>query len=143
MIATGAEDSDIQYGSYGLDQCLALVREAIDRGGGLDPPPSDDWLVGWGVALGMIDTVPPGGHFSESSAALREDGSYELIVGTAEFGNGTNTVHRQIAATVLGAAMDCIHVRQSDTDHGGHDTPKKEICCSMANATSRRQEITR
>jgi putative selenate reductase molybdopterin-binding subunit len=122
MIATGTEESDVLYGSYGLDQCLALVKDAIDRGGGLDAPLSDDWLVGQGAALGMIDTVPPGGHFSEASVKLREDGTYELVVGTAEFGNGTNTVHRQIAATVLGATMDSIHVLQSDTDHGGHDT---------------------
>jgi putative selenate reductase molybdopterin-binding subunit len=122
MISTGgAEGADVQYGSYGLDQCLALVKEALDRDG-RDPPPSPDWLVGQGIALGMIDTVPPGGHFSDASAALREDGSYELTVGTAEFGNGTNTVHRQIASTVLSATMDSIHVRQSDTDHGGHDT---------------------
>ena len=122
MIATGTEENDVQYGSYGLDQCLALVKDAFDRGGGLDPPPAGDWLIGQGVALGMIDTVPPGGHFSTSSAALRDDGSFELVVGTAEFGNGTNTVHRQIAATVLGTTIDNIHVLQSDTDHGGHDT---------------------
>jgi putative selenate reductase molybdopterin-binding subunit len=123
MISTGTDEGhDVRYGSYGLDQCLTLVKDAMDRGGGLEPPPSGDWLVGQGTALGMIDTVPPGGHFSEASAALREDGNYELIVGTAEFGNGTNTVHRQIAATVLGATMASIHVLQSDTDHGGHDT---------------------
>ena len=50
------------------------------------------------------------------------DGSFELVVGTAEFGNGTATVHRQIAATVLGAQPDSIMLSQSDTDHGGHDT---------------------
>ena len=32
MISTGAaEGADVQYGSYGLDQCLALVKEALDR----------------------------------------------------------------------------------------------------------------
>ena len=123
MISTGGEEGhDVKFGSYGLDQCLGLVKEALDRGGGLDPPQSDDWLVGQGVALGMIDTVPPGGHMSDSVMALREDGGYDLIVGTAEFGNGTSTVHRQIAATVLGATVDNIHLRQSDTDNGGHDT---------------------
>jgi CO/xanthine dehydrogenase Mo-binding subunit/aerobic-type carbon monoxide dehydrogenase small subunit (CoxS/CutS family) len=123
MISTGSDEGhDVRYGSYGLEQCLALVKDAIERGGGIEPPSSDDWLVGQGIALGMIDTVPPGGHFSDTTAALREDGSYEFVVGTAEFGNGTSTVHRQIAATVLGAAVPSIHVRQSDTDNGGHDT---------------------
>jgi putative selenate reductase molybdopterin-binding subunit len=123
MVSTGSDEGhDAQYGSYGLDQCLTLVKDALERGGGLEPPSSDDWLVGQGVALGMIDSVPPGGHFSNSGAALCSNGSYELTVGTAEFGNGTDTVHRQIAATVLGAAMDSIHLKQSDTDNGGHDT---------------------
>jgi hypothetical protein len=122
MIATGTEEPDVQYGSYGLDQCLDLVKSALDHDGGIEAPQSEDWLVGRGVALGMIDTIPPGGHFSETKAALREDGDYEFVVGTAEFGNGTNTVHRQIAATVLGAPIESIHLRQSDTDNEGHDT---------------------
>ncbi len=123
MVSTGSEEGhDVEYGSYGLDQCLTLVNDALDRGGGLPPPASTDWLVGQGIALGMIDTVPPFGHIADARAALREDGGYALVVGTAEFGNGTSTVHRQIAANVLGAAMEAIQVSQSDTDNGGHDT---------------------
>jgi putative selenate reductase molybdopterin-binding subunit len=53
---------------------------------------------------------------------LRDDGGFELTVGTAEFGNGTSTVHRQIAATALATTVDQIVLRQSDTAHGGHDT---------------------
>ena len=54
--------------------------------------------------------------------ALRDDGGFELTVGTAEFGNGTATVHRQIAATALATTVDRIVLKQSDTAHGGHDT---------------------
>jgi CO/xanthine dehydrogenase Mo-binding subunit len=122
MISTSLEETDVVYGSYGLDQCLTMVEEAMKRPGGIDPPPSPDWLVGEGVALGMIDTVPPGGHFSDANLTLRDDGTYELVVGTAEFGNGTATVHRQLAATVLSAKPEKIMLLQSDTDHGGHDT---------------------
>ena len=122
MISTSLEETDVVYGSYGLDQCLTLVEEAMKRPGGIDPPASPDWLVGEGMALGMIDTVPPGGHFSDANLSLRHDGIYELVVGTAEFGNGTATVHRQIAATVLGTKPEKIVLKQSDTDHGGHDT---------------------
>ncbi len=123
MISTGSDEGhDVQYGSYGLDQCLTLVRDALDRGGGLPAPPSEDWLTGQGIALGMIDTAPPFGHIADAGVALRDDGTFKLVVGTAEFGNGTSTVHRQIAATVLGAAMEAVEVLQSDTDNGGHDT---------------------
>jgi len=58
---------------------------------------SADWLIGEGIALTMIDTVPPDGHIADATISLREDGGFELTVGTAEFGNGTSTVHRQIA----------------------------------------------
>jgi CO/xanthine dehydrogenase Mo-binding subunit/aerobic-type carbon monoxide dehydrogenase small subunit (CoxS/CutS family) len=120
MISIGAPDDDVEYGSYGLDQCLALVEDAMANGGLASPGPS--WLVGEGIALGMIDTIPPHGHLAEARVTLGDDGTYELDVGTAEFGNGTTTVHAQIAAAVLGTTVSRVRVRQSDTDHIGHDT---------------------
>jgi len=116
-----SEFHDALYGSYGLDQCLDLVERAMAA----DAPRntlSADWLIGAGIALSMLDTVPPAGHFSDSKIMLRDDGGFELTVGTAEFGNGTSTVHRQIAATALATTVDRIILRQSDTAHGGHDT---------------------
>ena len=112
---------DVFYGSYGLDQCLDLVERAMAMS---EPRPnlSADWLIGDGIALTMIDTVPPAGHFADCAISLREDGGFDLTVGTAEFGNGTSTVHRQIAATALATTVDRIRLKQSDTAHGGHDT---------------------
>ncbi|MCA1524746.1 molybdopterin-dependent oxidoreductase [Bradyrhizobium yuanmingense] len=116
-----SEYHDVLYGSYGLDQCLDLVERAMQ----VDSPQpalSPDWLIGDGIALTMIDTVPPAGHFADATIALNDDGGFDLTVGTAEFGNGTSTVHRQIAATTLATTVERIHLRQSDTAHGGHDT---------------------
>jgi putative selenate reductase molybdopterin-binding subunit len=117
----GYGESDVLYGSYGLDQCLDLVERAMQA----DAPTPDlsaEWLIGDGIALTMIDTVPPDGHIADSVIALADDGSFELTVGTAEFGNGTSTVHRQIAATALATTVDRIRLKQSDTANGGHDT---------------------
>ena len=116
-----SEYHDVLYGSYGLDQCLDLVERAM-AADAPTPKLSEDWLTGDGIALTMIDTVPPAGHFADCSILLREDGGFDLTVGTAEFGNGTATVHRQIAATALATTVDRIRLRQSDTAHGGHDT---------------------
>jgi CO/xanthine dehydrogenase Mo-binding subunit len=116
----GKHYDDIEIGSYGLDQCLDLVERAMQADTKHDL--SNDWLIGDGIALTMIDTVPPEGHIAEVVIAIRDDGDYDLIVGTAEFGNGTATVHRQIAATTLGCTVEQIHLRQSDTRNGGHDT---------------------
>ncbi|MBE3001693.1 molybdopterin-dependent oxidoreductase [Nocardiopsis sp. HNM0947] len=122
MSALHEDEEDVEYGSYGLDQMLRTLRAAQDDPGanGVEPPPG--WLVGQGMSVCMIDTVPPRGHFADAEVTLLPDGRYALAVGTAEFGNGTTTVHRQIAATVLGTTADRIVVSQSDTDVVGHDT---------------------
>ncbi|MCJ2104009.1 molybdopterin-dependent oxidoreductase [Methylobacterium sp. E-041] len=169
MVSTSLEPHDVEYGSYGLDQCLDLAERAMAAPGG-DPAP-EGWRVGEGMAMAMIDTIPPRGHFSDARIRLslsgpsdrgsllpggegqgegrglsgasssltpalhrtgegvrRGDGDpsdgavYELLVGTAEFGNGTTTVHAQIAAAALGTAPDRIRIRASDTDAVGHDT---------------------
>ncbi|WP_280347916.1 molybdopterin cofactor-binding domain-containing protein [Nocardia neocaledoniensis] len=120
---TGAEidESDLTFGSYGLDQCLDTAQRALRRGNGVTAP-GPDWRVGDGMAVAMIATVPPRGHHADATAALCADGMYEIGVGTAEFGNGTTTVHAQLAATALATAADRIRVRQADTDVVGHDT---------------------
>jgi putative selenate reductase molybdopterin-binding subunit len=121
MLSPGHRESDVLYGSYGLDQCIDLVERAMQA----ETPNADlspDWLVGEGIALTMINTVPPDGHIADTTIALRDDGTFDLTVGTAEFGNGTSTVHRQIAASALATTVDQFRLRQSDTANGGHDT---------------------
>jgi putative selenate reductase molybdopterin-binding subunit len=118
VTALGPEH-DLSIGSYGLDQCLAVLDDAEESP--VDGVP-EGWLVGSGSALAMIATGPPGGHLAEARATVLADGTYELAVGTAEFGNGTTTVHRQLAATALGTTADRVSVRQSDTDLVGHDS---------------------
>ncbi|MDQ0677057.1 putative selenate reductase molybdopterin-binding subunit [Arthrobacter pascens] len=128
MLSTHPDpEEDVLYGSYGLDQCTRLVRDALERGreryraAGLNQP-GPDWAVGEGTALSMIDTVPPRGHFAHSKLRLLPDGTYQADVGTAEFGNGTTTVHAQLAATALFTVASRVAVRQSDTDLIEHDT---------------------
>jgi CO/xanthine dehydrogenase Mo-binding subunit len=129
IVADSDEPTDLRFGSYGLDQCLDLVDAALRRqpGPGSGPGPAPDepgppWLTGAGVAAAMIATVPPRGHFADASVTREPDGRFTVRVGTAEFGNGTATVHTQIAATVLGVEPGRIVLRQSDTDVVGHDT---------------------
>jgi putative selenate reductase molybdopterin-binding subunit len=120
--ASEALEHDVDTSSNGLEQCLGLVQEAMQRRQDTDRDPPDGWLTGEGAALTMIHTVPPRGHVSHSRIGLRDDGEYDLAFGTAEFGNGTSTVHRQLAATALCTTVERIRFRQSDTANGGHDT---------------------
>lgn len=113
-------DGDLEYGSYGLDQCLDLVEDALATGRGGSVP--DGWTEGRGLALAMIATIPPRGHFTHAKVSVDADGDFVVDVGTAEFGNGTTTVHAQLAATELGVPVDRVRVRPSDTATAGYDT---------------------
>ncbi|WP_072395184.1 molybdopterin cofactor-binding domain-containing protein [Hyphomicrobium sp. CS1GBMeth3] len=121
MLAYNEHPHDVEFGSYGLDQCLDLAERALAR----DPGPTVDpskWQTGEGMAIGMLDTIPPRGHHANVEARLVADGAYEIATGTAEFGNGTTTVHAQLAATALNTDVGRIRVVQSDTDKSGYDT---------------------
>nr|WP_314141733.1 molybdopterin cofactor-binding domain-containing protein [uncultured Rhodococcus sp.] len=120
IVAAHHEGDDLQFGSYGLDQCIDLAEAALRRGNDEHAPAG--WKVGEGMAVAMIATIPPRGHRAETSVALLPEGRYEIRVGTAEFGNGTTTVHTQIAASELGTSVDRIGVDQSDTDSVTYDT---------------------
>jgi CO/xanthine dehydrogenase Mo-binding subunit len=122
VVTSPGEESDLIYGSYGLDQCLDLVEAKLALPDILVAPPGDNWKVGSGMALAMIATMPPRGHFADTSVALLADGSYEIAVGTAEFGNGTTTVHGQLVADALNTTVDRIRITQSDTDVARYDT---------------------
>jgi CO/xanthine dehydrogenase Mo-binding subunit/aerobic-type carbon monoxide dehydrogenase small subunit (CoxS/CutS family) len=122
MIALSTEQDDVRIGSYGLDQCLDLVEAALASGRGEAVPAEPGWRCGTGIAASMLDSAPPDGHRAQSRIAERPGGGYTLRVGTPEFGNGTATVHRQLAAQVLGVDVTDIELLQSDTDLVGHDS---------------------
>ncbi|WP_306310865.1 molybdopterin-dependent oxidoreductase [Streptomyces hydrogenans] len=115
------EEEDLYIASYGLDQCLSVVRKAMAEDRSAEDAP-EGWLVGQGTGMAMIATGPPGGHYADARVSLLEDGTYDIAVGTAEFGNGTTTVHEQITAGALNTTEDRLAVRQSDTDVVRHDT---------------------
>jgi CO/xanthine dehydrogenase Mo-binding subunit/aerobic-type carbon monoxide dehydrogenase small subunit (CoxS/CutS family) len=119
LVVDADEVSDLDMNGYGLDQCLDLVERALS-----DPAPTPEpgWQVGTGMALAMIATMPPRGHFADTRITLLPDGRYELHVGTAEFGNGTTTVHGQLVATALNTTVERMVIRQSDTDVARYDT---------------------
>jgi CO/xanthine dehydrogenase Mo-binding subunit/aerobic-type carbon monoxide dehydrogenase small subunit (CoxS/CutS family) len=111
---------DIAYdGDHGAGQVLDLVASALASS---SDSAEEGWLLGEGTALAMIATIPPRGHYADAVVRRLPDDRYEVEVGTAEFGNGSTTVHAQLAAAALGTTPDRIHIRQSDTDVAGHDT---------------------
>jgi putative selenate reductase molybdopterin-binding subunit len=121
LLAIDDHPDDVAFSEDGVNQCIDLVDEALrlnDSGSGLGA----DWLIGSGAATSLHETAPPTDHISNAWATLRDDGVYEIAVGTVEFGEGTSTAHVQIAATQLGTTPSRIHLVQSDTDRTGFDT---------------------
>jgi putative selenate reductase molybdopterin-binding subunit len=124
-LVSGQEGEAPQIGSYGLDQCLDAVERSLASSRDDPSPPADGrhWKIGEGVAAAMLHTTPPGGHRAIATLEELGGGGYLLTVGTAEFGNGTTTVHQQLAADALGTTPDRIAIRQSDTAATGiYDT---------------------
>jgi putative selenate reductase molybdopterin-binding subunit len=121
LLAIGDHPDDVEFGEDTLSKCIDLVDAALVRSGN-GYVLGDDWLVGTGTAISIHETAPPTDHVSECWATLRDDCTYEIAVGTVEFGEGTSTAHVQMAATALGTTPSRIHLVQSDTDRTGFDT---------------------
>jgi putative selenate reductase molybdopterin-binding subunit len=116
---------DVAFTEDGLRKCIDLVDAALrhtDNHTDNGRPLGAEWLVGTGTASSLHETAPPTEHISEAWATLRDDGVYEIAVGTVEFGEGTSTAHVQIAAEQLGTTPARVHLVQSDTDRNGFDT---------------------
>lgn len=122
LVVTHVEGDDIGFASYGLDQCLDLTQEALARGSGLPAPEGPGWSTGEGMAVAMIATLPPRGHFSEATVTVDAEGILTVGVGTSEFGNGTTTVHTQLVSSAFAASADRVRIRQSDTAAARYDT---------------------
>jgi len=120
LVNGSGEYVDVNTSSVGVYDCLDLVEKALSSGRGEAAP--SGWATGTGIAVAMLDTIPPGGHPGASRVAERADGRYAAFVGTAEFGNGTTTIHRQLVASVLGCPPADVLIFSSDTDRSGHDT---------------------
>lgn len=121
LLAFDKHPDDVTFTENGLTSCIDVVESALQRsadGNALGP----EWLTGTGAASSIHETAPPTEHLSEAWATLRDDGRYEIAVGTVEFGEGTSTAHVQIAAAALATTPSRVHLVQSDTDRTGFDT---------------------
>jgi CO/xanthine dehydrogenase Mo-binding subunit/aerobic-type carbon monoxide dehydrogenase small subunit (CoxS/CutS family) len=116
------DPSDVDFGSYGLEECMDRVEDALKSGRGMPKPEGDEWLEGTGSALAMLECGPPTEHRSGAEMRLLADGRYHLAVGSTEMGNGSVTSHRQIAAEVLGTRAGRIDIVNADTDLAPYDT---------------------
>ena len=121
MVSLSEEASDAEIGSYGLDQCVDIVRGALARGNGVTAPDGDDWLIGRGIAYAMHDTAPHGASLRGPHQSV---GRRNLRAGYRHGGVRQRHHHPACAdhATTLGTTVSRVHIVQSDTDRTGFDT---------------------
>jgi putative selenate reductase molybdopterin-binding subunit len=103
------------------DECVAQALRAIGWERRNDPrwkqpPDRPNIRRGIGFALCMQATAIPNLDMGSASIKMNDDGSFNLLVGATDLGTGADTVLAQIAAEVLGVAVDDIIVYAADTD---------------------------
>ncbi|MDP3040789.1 MAG: molybdopterin-dependent oxidoreductase, partial [Deltaproteobacteria bacterium] len=59
-----------------------------------------------------------GGDPSQAQIRLKPDGTFDLLVGAVDIGQGSKTILWQIAADELGVPLEAITVNNFDTDIG-------------------------
>jgi CO/xanthine dehydrogenase Mo-binding subunit len=116
------EASDLTMGSYGLDQCVDAVEKGLKSRRGRKKPEGADWLEGSGMAMAMLDCVPPTEQRSGAEVALLPDGSYHFAVGSVEIGNGLVTAQKQVVAQIMGCPTSRVSFINADTDKTPYDS---------------------
>jgi putative selenate reductase molybdopterin-binding subunit len=111
----------------GLEECVRQGKQAIGWDYKYNNP---DWRLvrdtngkvipylrkGIGAALVMQGTAIPYLDMGGASLKMNDDGSFNLLVGATDLGTGSDTVLAQMAAEVLGVALDDMITYSSDTD---------------------------
>ncbi len=103
------------FNSFGLPECIEQGQKLI---GWYDPRPKDEGPVkrGLGMAICMQGSGVPKMELGGATLKLNDDGSFNLLTGATDIGQGSDTVLSQIAAEVLGVALEDIIITSSDTD---------------------------
>jgi len=117
----GVWHSKRQFRSCGLPQCLEQGiaafgwNEPFDRGDG------KPIRRGRGMATAMQGSGVASFELGGASIKLNEDGSFNVMTGATDIGQGSDTILAQIAAEALGVGMDKIVMHSVDTDSSVFD----------------------
>jgi len=105
-----------------LAECVRQGKGVVDwdgkmKNGSWRKVPGKPYLRrGIGAALVMQGTAIPYLDMGGASIKLNDDGSFNLLVGATDLGTGSDTVLGQMAAEILGVALEDMIVYSSDTD---------------------------
>lgn len=113
--------SDWILESCGLDACLEQGMEAIGWHKAKKPPVGHKYY-GKGVAAALhVTGTSAEPDFSSATITMNEDGSVNLLIGSPDLGQGSDTAHAQICAEALGIPFEWIQVLSADTETTSFD----------------------
>jgi CO/xanthine dehydrogenase Mo-binding subunit len=103
-------------------QCLESVAEAIDWGTPSDTPVEAYKVRGKGIAMLHKAPAMPTSTSCAVVIKLDEDGGADILVSGVDYGQGTYTVLRQIAAEELRISIEKVHITwECDTAFSPYD----------------------
>ncbi len=117
----GVWKSKRQFRSCGLPQCLEQGAKAIGWHESFDRGDGKPIRRGRGMALAMQGSGVASFELGGASIKLNEDGSFNVMTGATDIGQGSDTILAQIAAEALGVGMDKIIMHSADTDSSVFD----------------------
>lgn len=134
--------------SCGLPECIERGAAAIDWGSKRGEHGSGAIKRGVGMCILMQGSGVAGDELAAAAMKMNEDASFNLMVGSADIGTGSDTTLCQVAAEVLGVPLDHILIRSGDTDdisfdYGAYASSTAYItgACVLKAAEDARQQI--
>lgn len=117
----GVWRSKRQFRSCGLPQCLERGAAAFGWNEPFDRGDGKPIRRGRGMATAMQGSGVASFELGGASIKLNEDGSFNVMTGATDIGQGSDTILGQIAAEALGVGMDKIIMHSADTDSSVFD----------------------
>jgi putative selenate reductase molybdopterin-binding subunit len=134
--------------SCGLPECIERGAEAIGWYEKRGHPGTGTRRRGVGMCILMQGSGVAGDELAAASLKMNEDASFNLHVGSADIGTGSDTTLCQVAAEVLGVPLENIVIRSGDTDdisfdYGAYASSTAYITgtCVLKAAEDARQQI--
>src|SRR5579863_9861508 len=120
-MVNGEWRSKRQFRSCGLPQCLEQGMAAFGWGEPFERGDGKPLRRGRGMATAMQGSGVASFELGGASIKLNEDGSFNVMTGATDIGQGSDTVLAQIAAEALGVGLDKIIMHSVDTDSSVFD----------------------
>jgi putative selenate reductase molybdopterin-binding subunit len=117
-LGEGREGFEQCLESSGLTECVKVGLAATDFYSKREKNKKQTGRIrhGSGIAVVMHGSGIAGLDMGAATIKMNDDGSFNLLVGAADLGTGSDTILAQIAAEVLGVQVEDMIVHSSDTD---------------------------